>query len=172
VPRLPVLRVQTSPREEYYNYVRRLPPKPACEVIFKYFFPGCNDVYALLSEAFFKEQYNRWMTLAHDILPKKGARHLPDDIRCFPALLFQVIAVTLQFISDLHEPLLDELRYGSQTFAELSREYSDCGVALAEICNRLKLTFIGVQHNFMRGFWLRNSGNIIGAWNHSGETVR
>jgi hypothetical protein len=83
------------------------------------------------------------------------------------------LAITLQFISGQYEAEIDELRFGpSQTVAELSKEYSDCGVSLSNMVGNAKLTHIGVQHSSMRDWWLLNAGDLMQAWKHSGETVR
>jgi hypothetical protein len=107
------------------------------------------------------------------MLTKEGPNGLPKEIRCFPALIFQVLAITLQFISGPYEAEIDELRFGpSQTVVELSKEYSDCGVYLSNMVGNAKLTLIGVQHSSMRDWWLLNAGDLMNAWMHSRQTVR
>lgn len=94
-------------------------------------------------------------------------------MRCFPALIFQVLAITLQFISGAYKAEIDELRFGpSQSVAELSKEYSDCGVSLCDLIGSAKFTLMGVQHSSMRDWWLLNAGDLVQAWTHSGQTVR
>jgi len=154
------LEVQNRVRSEYYAYVRRIPPKVPCEVLFKCFFNGLNNLNAALDETIFREQLDHWWTLAHEVLLKQGPEKLPDDLRCFPALIFQVLALALQFLPLSLEPQVDELKFSPlQTFAELSREKS-------------RPTLVGVQQSFLRGCWLTNTGDVMQSWNHSGQTVK
>lgn len=142
-------------------------------MLFQYFFTNANPLNSALDETIFREQLERWWELAYDILLKQGPEKLPKDFQCFPALIFQVLAVTLQLLPVSYDPRLDELKFGPlQTFAELSREYTDCGVDLSNLLGRAKTTLVGVQQSYMRDYWLLNSGDLMQAWNHSGETVK
>jgi hypothetical protein len=142
-------------------------------VLFKHFFDDVNLLNSALDETMFREQLDHWWSDAYSTILEKGPGNLPEDLRSFPALLFQVLAVALQFIPLSYDSRLDELKFApSQTFLELSREYSDCGVAMAKLFARARPTLSGVQHSFMRDWWLVNMGDLMEAWNHSGETVR
>ena len=164
---------QSKDLSKYYSYVRRIPSKNHCDKLFQFFFTHLNALCSPLDEIIFTEQLQRWWDLAHNLLIKEGPNGLPEEIRCFPALIFQLLAITLQFISDSYTAEIDELRFGpSQTVAELSKEYSDCGVALSDIVGNAKLTLIGVQHSSMRDWWLLNSGDLVQAWTNSSQTVR
>lgn len=165
--------IQSRIRSEYYGYVRRLPSKIHCEVLFQHFFVCVNHLNAALDETIFREQVERWWSLAYDLLLKQGPEKLPEDLQCFPALIFQVLALALQFLPLSYDARLDELRFGpSQTFTDLSREYSDCSVALSKLVGRMRLTLVGVQQSFLRDCWLVNTGDLMQAWNHSGLTVK
>jgi hypothetical protein len=171
------MQMENRVRAEYYNYVRRLPPKSHCEILFQYFFGGDqvggNQINNAIDETFFREQSERWWNLAREILLKSGPEKLPEDLLWFPALIFQVLAVALQFMPGLYNPRLDDIKFApSQTWTELSTEYTNCGVALAKLLARARPTLVGVQQSFMRDFWLTNNGDLIQAWNHSGQTVR
>ncbi|EHK17403.1 uncharacterized protein TRIVIDRAFT_1603, partial [Trichoderma virens Gv29-8] len=158
---------------EYYGYVRRIPSKDHCDKLFEFFFLHLNSLCSPLDQTFFEEQLRRWWDLAHKVLTKEGPNGLPEEIRCFPALIFQVLAIALQFISGPYKAKIDELKFGPfQTVAELSKEYSDCGVSLYNMVGNAKLTLIGVQHSSMRDWWLLNSGDLVQAWTHSSQTIR
>ncbi|KAG0650151.1 Short-chain dehydrogenase reductase [Hyphodiscus hymeniophilus] len=165
--------VQSRIRAEYFGFVRRLPSREVCEVMYQLFFITANQIFVALDETIFREQLARWWDIAYDVLLKQGPETLPQELQCFPALIFQVIAVTLQFLPQLYDPRLDELKFGSQqSFTELSREYTDCGMELSKLLGRARTTFVGVQHSYMRSCWLVYTGDLMQAWNHSGETVR
>jgi len=140
-------------------------------VICKYLDP-LKDLHLPVEEFIFREQLQEWWTLAHDLLPKYGPESIPKELRCFPGVIFQILAIVVQFLPTNYDPRLDELRFGpSQTFSELSKEYSDCGVAIAKLLGHDNATFIGVQHSLLRDIWLCHSGHLMQAWEHSGKTV-
>jgi hypothetical protein len=164
--------IQSSIRSEYYGYVRRLPPRKHCEVLCKHFFDVVNPINSALDETMFREQLDYWWSDAYGMILDNGPGKLPEELRSFPALMFQVLAVALQFVPPSNTSL-DELKFApSQTFLELSREYFECGVAMAKLFARARPTLSGVQHSFMRDWWLINMGDLMEAWNHSGESVR
>jgi hypothetical protein len=87
--------------------------------------------------------------------------------------MFQVLAISLQLLPSSYDPGLDELKSGPlQTFDDLSREYTECGMDLSKLLGRARTTLVGVQHSYMRDYWLINSGDLMQAWNRSGETVK
>jgi hypothetical protein len=158
---------------DYYGYVRRIPAMAHCTVLFRYFFDEVNPIHSTLDEIIFGEQLKRWWSLAHGSLLQKGMEGLPLDIRSFPALIFQVLALTLQFVPSTYELSMEELKFGpSQTLTELSVEYHDCGLSLTQIVGRSPLTFIGVQNSSLIDLWLMNTGDLMRAWTHSGQTAR
>jgi hypothetical protein len=165
--------IQSKIRSEYYGYVRRLPSNMHCEILLQIFFANINPINNALAEPIFREQMGRWRSLAYEILLTQGPEKLPDDLRFFPVLIFQTLAVALQFLSIPYDERLEELKFGpSQSFADLSREYSECGVALYKSLGKARPTLIGVQHGFLRDVWLTNKGDILQAWNHSGQTIK
>jgi Fungal specific transcription factor domain len=165
--------IQNRMRSDYYGYLRRLPYRKHCEVLLKFYFAYTSDVNVILDEITFREQWECWWKVGYDILLNDGPEKLPAELRCFPALIFQILAIALLSATSSYDPCLDELKFGqSQTFAQLSREYSECGEALVKLLGRMRLTFTGVQHSFMRDWWLVNTGDIMQAWNHSGQTVK
>jgi hypothetical protein len=152
--------------------VRRLPPASACESLFQIFFGDLNQLNSAVDETIFREELSCWKELAYDILLDHGPDRLPERLRYFPALLFQILALALQFVQTSSDPLIQELKLSpSQTFAQLSREYTECGVAIAELLEKSRPTLMAVQQSFIRDWWLINNGDLIQAWNHSGQTV-
>jgi hypothetical protein len=144
-----------------------------CEILFKSFFAGVNTLNAALSEVIFREQLVRWQRNAFEIILREGPEKLPSDLQCFPGLMYQILAVALQFLPPEYDIRIHELRFSdSQTLAELSREYSDCGVALSNVLKDQKQSIVGVQQSFLRDIWLTNTGDLLAAWNHSGQTVK
>jgi L-rhamnose mutarotase len=160
-------------RSEYYGYVRRLPSRTHCEILYQIFFADINHVNASLEQSMFREQEQRWWSLAHSVLLTQGPEKLSEDLRFFPALLFQALAVALQYVPSRYDVRLDELKFGpAQTFPELSKEYADCGLGVYKSLGKSRPTFVAVQYSFMRDMWLINKGDLTQAWNHSGQSVK
>jgi hypothetical protein len=158
---------------EYYGYVRRLPSKTQCETLWNSFFTTINDVNSALSEVIFREQLAQWWRDGYEILLQEGPESLPADLKFFPALMFQVMAVALLFLPVELEAQLDDLKFSpSQTLSELSREFSECGVSLSSIIKAQKPSLVAVQQSFLRDVWLTNVGDLLQAWNHSGQSVK
>jgi len=160
-------------RAEYFGFVRRLPSRELCEVVFQHFFLHSNRFHAALAETIFREQLERWWELAYDTLLKDGPDGLPKDIRVFPLLIFQVIAVTLQNLYFSYDPRLEELKFGPlQTFDELSKEYTECGMDMSKLLLTAKSNLTWVQQSYMRDYWLMNSGDLVQTWKHCGQTAK
>ncbi|KAF2497066.1 hypothetical protein BU16DRAFT_348592 [Lophium mytilinum] len=165
--------IRSKLRADYFGYVRRLPSKAHCEFLINMFFKDVNHFNGALDEVFFREQLDRWWATAYDVILKQGPDALPLDQWYFPALIFQVLAVALQFLPTPHGFLVKVLKFtSSQTFTELSKEYSDCGEGLSILIGRPSSTLVAIQSSFMRDFWCANAGDLLQAWNHSGRTVK
>jgi hypothetical protein len=159
-------------RSEFYGYIRRLPSRVHCEIVFREFFGAVNTLLVVLEEIVFQEKCDRWWTLAPEVVLKHGPDGLPDDLLHFPALLFQVLALGLLFLPRSYDTRLDELKFSPlQSLVDLSYEYADCGVALSKLL-KAKPTLTTIQYNITRDCWLVNTGDLIHAWNHSGNSIR
>ncbi|KAF2816414.1 uncharacterized protein BDZ99DRAFT_471641 [Mytilinidion resinicola] len=165
--------IRSKLRADYFGYVRRLPAKTNCDILIDLFFKDVNHLNEALDQVIFREQLDRWWATAHDTIFKQGPDALPLDLWYFPALIFQVLGVALQFLPTPHDPQLEELKFTPlQTFTELSKEYSDCGEGLSNLVGRPSPTLVAIQSSFMKDLWYANAGDILQAWNHSGRTVK
>lgn len=153
--------------------MRQLPARPFCETLVKLFFEAVNWHYGVLDKEVFLELYDTWWQEGYRILMDGGPRRLPPDLQMFPALLYQVLAQALQFLPRDHDPDLHHLKLGaSQTFSELSAEYSECGMDLVAAIGRENATLVCVQHDFLRASWLKNSGRVAESWHSLGQAIR
>lgn len=165
--------IRSRIRAEYIGYVRRLPPSSSCEVLFKLFFGGINSIHSSLDEVKFREQLNRWDELGRDIVLNQSPESLPEELLHFPALLFQLLAVSLQYLPALYHADLDKLKFcPSQTLDQLSAEYSDCAAALTLLVRHSRPSLVAIQQSLLKDWWLTNNGDLSQAWDHSGQTVR
>lgn len=157
----------------YRSLIRQLPTRPYCEILVNLFFDAVNWHYGVLDKEVFLELYETWWQQGYSILMAGSPRHLPDNLQLFPALLYQVLAQALQFLPQNHDECLQSLKLGSsQTFDELSAEYSDCGIAIVSATGRENASLVSVQQDFLRASWLKNSGRIAESWHSLGQAIR
>jgi hypothetical protein len=166
------IQVQDGLRIQYQNLISRLPPRPHCETLVKVFFDSINWLYLVVDEALFREQFEEWVHNAPRILARGGPEGLTQDFQYFPALLFQMVAQSLQFVS-IHDDRFDDLkRSPAQSLLELSAEYSELGVSIASLLGRHRPSLLCVQQEFLRASWLKNAGRMVESWHTIGQAVR
>jgi hypothetical protein len=93
---------------------------------------------------------------------------LSMEIRYFPTLLFQVIALSLQFVPSGW----DVLAKLPTSRLSASQMYSDLGDELLSLLGRTGLALSAVQADFLRSSWLKNCGRGIEAWHTVGSAIR
>jgi len=93
---------------------------------------------------------------------------LSKELRYFPALLFQVLALALQFLPSAAAVWK---RLPTNDIA-LCRRYSDIGVELMVILGRPGVALTAVQADFLRTSWLKNIGRGVEAWHSIGNAIR
>ncbi|KAK1238934.1 hypothetical protein MKX08_005995 [Trichoderma sp. CBMAI-0020] len=157
-----------SPKQDIENLVAKLPPRMAIEALVNLFFDDVNSHYFILEKYYFNELFSRWPP-KEDIEPVKylTSVQLSTEIRYFPALLFQVIALSLQFLPpDWNGPS------GSSYVLSTSRTYSDLGDRLLYLLGRPGLAITAIQADFLRSSWLKNCGQAVEAWHTVGYAIR
>jgi hypothetical protein len=158
---------------KYRSLIRQLPARPYCEILVTLFFEAVNWHYGVLDKQIFLDTYETWWQQGYGMLTAGSPRSLPDDLQLFPALLFQVLAQALQFLPLDYDRSLQHLKMGaSQSFNELSEEYSDCGIAITAAIGRENATLVCVQQDFLRASWLKNAGRVAEAWHSLGQAIR
>jgi hypothetical protein len=90
------------------------------------------------------------------------------ELQYYPAVLFQVLALTLQFLSP-DEPVLSKL---STNELSSPQEYSDMGEELLSLLGRQAATVAAVQADFLRSSWLKNCGRGVESWHTLGRAIR
>lgn len=157
-----------SPKRDIESLIAKLPPRSILEVLVSLFFDEVNSHYFILEKYYFNELFSRWPP-TEDIQPVKylNSVQLSTELRYFPALLFQVIALSLQFLP----PDWDDLS-GSSHEVSTSRTYSDLGDKFLYLLGRPGLTITAVQADFLRSSWLKNCGRAVEAWHTIGYAIR
>ncbi|KAG9244365.1 fungal-specific transcription factor domain-containing protein [Calycina marina] len=162
----------TSIRDKYRTFIRLLPVKPIVDKLLETYFDECNTHYYPLDEGTFRELYVKWQNISHATL-SKGPQELPLDLQHFPALLFQVLALALQFQPPEYDPSLDALKYLSgMSFDDVASEYSDSSLSIINLLGVRCNTLLKVQASFLRASFLKNCGMIPEAWHALSSTIR
>ncbi|KAH8805168.1 hypothetical protein F5884DRAFT_798571 [Xylogone sp. PMI_703] len=145
----------------YHRYnalVRQLPCHECTHAIVDLYFYDVNWQHTLLDRNYFDGLHERFALAA------PGSKE--QDIIAFPAVLFQVLALGLQFM-----PYSYSCGSGKACTNNESK-YSD---ASAELLLLLKRDMIGLPFllaEFLRVSWLKNRGLILEAWKALSQAVR
>lgn len=163
---------QAGLREKYKSMIRQLPAKPYIENLIVTYFKEVNWQYFPLDEGTFRDHLKNWHNLSFSTL-NKGPQELPPDLQFFPALLFQVLAMALQFQPVEYDPTLDTLKYAAgMSLDDLASDYSESGCQIICMLGKRNTTLVTVQAGFLRTAYLKNCGMIPEAWHYLSQTIR
>lgn len=156
-------------KRDIETFLGKLPPRPIIQALVDFFFENVNWHYFILERFYFDSLLSRWPP-DEDM---EGVSYLTStefsiEIRYFPALLFQVVALSLQFVPtdwDVLTKLPVARLLASQT-------YSDLGDELLSLLGRPGLALTAIQAEFLRSSWLKNCGRGIESWHTIGSAIR
>ncbi|EKD19533.1 fungal specific transcription factor domain-containing protein [Drepanopeziza brunnea f. sp. 'multigermtubi' MB_m1] len=159
-------------REKYKSMIRQLPAKPYIEQLVACFFREVNWQYCPLDEGPFRDLLKNWHSLSFSTL-NKGPQELPPDLQFFPALLFQTLAMALQFQPIDYDQSLDSLKYAAgMSLDDLASDYSESGCQILCMLGKRHTTLVTVQAGFLRTAYLKNCGLVPESWHHLSSTIR
>ncbi|KAJ5648813.1 uncharacterized protein N7484_002536 [Penicillium longicatenatum] len=155
--------------ENIQTLIAKLPPRTVIEALVDFFFSEVNWHYCILEKLYFDDLLTRWSPNEEmGVVSYLEIAELSMGLRYFPALLFQVIVLALQFLpSDW-----GILAQSSSTGIATSQTYSDFGDELLFLLGRPGFTLAAVQADFLRSSWLKNCGRGIEAWHAVGYAIR
>lgn len=116
---------------------------------------------------YFDDLFARWYEPKLKPVLYLGLEDFSQELRYFPALLFQVVALSLQFLP----PGAEVMRESPVGQAILSERYSETGLKLMELLGQ-GATLTAVQASLLRASWLKNLGRGIDAWKILGTAIR
>ncbi|KAE8362189.1 fungal-specific transcription factor domain-containing protein [Aspergillus caelatus] len=152
---------------EALSLISRLPPRQITDEIIEAFFLDVNWHYFIVEKFYFNDLFSRWYNAETSPVTYLSSDGLERELRYFPTLLFQIVALSLQFL----RPDAAAWRFfGGE--ANLSQKYSDMGVELLDLLGRQDTALTAVQANLLRASWLKNLGRGIDAWRSLGEAIR
>lgn len=159
-------------RQELCNICAKLPQRPIMRELINIYFAEANWYFATLEQPYFEKLYNSWCSLNDYSIEHGRVADLSPDLLHFPALLFHVLAVSLQFISP-DATCSRALGVDSFTARDcLASDYSTSGVEIARIMGTLDPTITAVQIDLMRALWLKNCSRGREAWHALGSAIR
>jgi hypothetical protein len=159
-------------QSKYKNLIRQLPSKPYIEKLIVTYFREVNYQYYPLDEGIFRDLLKRWESLSFSTL-SRGPLELPADLQFFPGLLFQCLALALQYQPIDYDRSLDSLKYAAaMSFDDLASDYSESGTQILCLLGKRHTTLLTVQAGFLRTAYLKNCGMIPESWHSLGQTIR
>ena len=157
------------PKAKIQALIAKLPPRPVVEALTSFFFDAVNWHYFILERVYFDSLLSRWPpTDRMEAVGYLTVAELSMELRYFPTLLFQVIALSLQFVPNDWDALA-ELPTARDSAAQV---YSDLGHELLSLLGRPGLSITAVQADFLRSSWLKNCGRGIESWHMLGSAIR
>ncbi|KIV79770.1 hypothetical protein PV11_07314 [Exophiala sideris] len=149
--------------------ITQLPCRLVVESLVTSYFSEVNWYYFLVEEYYFRDLLWRWFGD-----PRAGsANHLnleelSRELRSFPAMLFQVLALAVQFLPR-EAPTF---RLLSKNDLGLCHNYSDTGIELLGSLGGQGSAITVVQTHHLRSAWLKNLGRGVDAWHSIGNAIR
>ena len=164
--------ISHAAREKFYDIIAQLPPNFVIRELADVFFSEANWYFGILEPYYFERLYSSWGTLEQITTGQAILDEISPELLYFPTLLFQVLAVALQFLPPSASSI-SILQVGTALACDrLSERYSEKGVELMATLGRYRSTITGVQHDLMRTFWLKNCGRGKEAWYILGSAIR
>jgi hypothetical protein len=151
-----------------HTLISKLPPKSVTRELVAVFFTEVNWHYFILERFYFDDLFIHWQVAKADPVKYLSPQDLSRELPYFPAVIFQVVALTLQFLPP-DAPILSQL---SPNELAPSQGYSDMGEELLLLLGRQGVALTGVQADFLRSAWLKNCGRGIESWHTLGNAIR
>ncbi|KAJ6113512.1 hypothetical protein N7523_006829 [Penicillium sp. IBT 18751x] len=157
------------PKKNIEELLAKLPPRPVIAALVDFFFDSVNWHYFILERFYFDSLLSRWPPAeGTEAVSHLTLAELCMEMRYFPALLFQVIALSLLF-APTDWDVVANLPVGGVTASHM---YSDLGDELLSQLGRPGLALTAVQADFLRSSWLKNCGRGIESWYTVGSAIR
>ncbi|KAL1881989.1 hypothetical protein VTK73DRAFT_3318 [Phialemonium thermophilum] len=164
---------QPNMRDRYKSLIRQLPARTFVDRLVDVYFTRVNWQYFALDRDVFDHQLASWHALPFSLLTQGGPQALPPELRPFPALLFQVLAIALLQLPSEFEQTFESLKYaGSMTFEDLAMDYSESGVAILSLLGKRQMSLNTVLADFLRASFLKYGAMVTEAWHAIGVAIR
>ncbi|KJR85369.1 uncharacterized protein SPSK_08412 [Sporothrix schenckii 1099-18] len=163
--------------DRYRALVRELPPRAAIDRLVDTYFKEYNWNYYAIDEDVFEKQLNDWTDVAMGPFGTlQSPNQLSPDLRAFPALLFNVMAMGLLMLepnNEEHMAFFDGIKHANNATGEdLALDYSEAGMGILSLLGKRQMSFTTVLAAFARGAFLKYVALITEAWHAIGGAIR
>lgn len=171
-PKIAPSRVTPAIKDKYCRLLSQIPSHEILRQFINLYFEEANWMLLVLEKCFFEKDYASWLAI-REVISKDGSLGaLSRDLQYFPALLFQIMAVALQFM-----PSGSRLRRSlgltdAASVDVLSRKYTSLGLEVMFLLGRHAPALASIQHDLLRVQWLKNQGRGSDSWDGLGLAIR
>lgn len=159
-------------KDRFSTILRTLPQAAAETELIGVFFADANSQIGIISHYFFNRTLSTWNQIRPNLSKSRTLEVIRRELLYFPALLFQMLAVALQYV-DLDSTTVRLLQLDSYDAVDsLAQKYSLRGMEIMKLLGRHNPTLMSVEHDLLRCFWLKNSSNATEAWYILGDAIR
>ncbi|KAK9241778.1 fungal-specific transcription factor domain-containing protein [Lipomyces tetrasporus] len=152
--------------------INKLPSVSVAQQLVQVFFNEANWYFAVLDQYYFDRLHITWIAFVPSLSNAEDTSLMSLDLLYFPALLFQVLALALQFIPPGMSCGISLGAEDPTACDQLSKKFSDTGVAIIDLLGRQTPTITAVQADLLRCAWLKNSGQGTESWYSLGNAIR
>lgn len=130
----------------------------------------------MVERTYFDKLYLQWGAVSTSPSSRTNFKSFSRKLQYFPALLFQLFALTLQFVEVGEDgpslASLTEIVDDMSACEDVSYKYSDIGTELLSLLGRHKTDSVAVQAYILRAAFLKNFGHGVEAWYVIGDAIR
>lgn len=146
--------------DRYRALVRELPPRAAIDRLVDIYFTDFNWNYYAIDEDVFLKQLADWTDVAMGPFGTlQSPNQLSPDLRAFPALLFNVIAMSLLMLEPGKEEdmaFFEGIKHANNaTCEDLALDFSEAGMGILSLLGKRQMSFTTVLAGFARGAFLK-----------------
>jgi hypothetical protein len=149
---------------------RNLPAAATLQLLLGVFFDEANWYFGTIDKVYFRQAFTTWQRTwdTNSVVEQR----VSADTLSFPALLFQLLALAVQFLPPNSAAEKAALQEPAPSLSALSKHYSESGERLLNTIGRHIGSIVAAQADLMRCAWLKNDGRGAEAWYSLGNAVR
>ena len=159
----------------YADFVKRLPRSDYLRKLLDIFLDDINWQYGAIDTESFENQLCQWQKIPITVLTSVGPGSLAQYLQVFPAILFQMIATSVLFLSDQPEDhsIMDSIKSKhNQTCLDLAEEYSEIGQRICVLLGKDALSLDHIIAKFLRAAFQKFTSRVKESWHTVAEAIR
>ncbi|PQE19410.1 Fungal specific transcription factor domain-containing protein [Rutstroemia sp. NJR-2017a BBW] len=155
----------------YLSLVLQLPCESIISELVDSFYLEANWCLNVIEEYYFRDHLKAWTEVRTTLSGQFDLGTVSRDLQYFPALLFQVLAISMQYLPP-NTTAAKKLHLNALSDSDrLSHEYSKIGMELMSLLGRHNSTLTAVEHDLMRAAWLKNYSRGSESWHSLGSAI-